>query len=151
MFYLIKKLFLSFTLFSNLISQIIYCVIHRCLYSLFIYTFFVLLYQFWRDCIFKVTWCNQFKFSVFGNIKRVFRWFAFIQANIFLKLKRILTEINISWVKSWRARPTPSCVNLTQIVGRFDMWVTPKTNTPSFCLILKLSNAPDGLCSVYII
>ena len=105
MFYLIKKLFLSFTLFSNLISQIIYCVIHRCLYSLFIYTFFVLLYQFWRDCIFKVTWCNQFKFSVFGNIKRVFRWFAFIQANIFLKLKRILTKINISWVKSWRARP----------------------------------------------
>ena len=31
--------------------------------------------------------CNQFKFLVFGNIKRVFR-FAFIQANIFfLKIK----------------------------------------------------------------
>ena len=107
---------------------------------------------FWRDCIFKVTWCNQFKFLVFGNIKWVFRWFAFLQANIFcLKLKRILTKINISWVKSWRTRPTPSCVNLTQTVGRFDMWETPKTNKPSFRLILKLSNALDDLFSVYYI
>ena len=28
------------------------------------------------------------------------------------------------------------------------MWVTPKTNRPSFCLILKLSHALDGLFSV---
>ena len=35
-----------------------------------------------------------------------------------------------------------------QTVGRFDMWVTPKTNRPSFCLILKLSHALDGLFSV---
>ena len=30
---------------------------------------------------------------------------------------------------------------------RFDVWVTPKTNRPSFCL-LKLSHALDGLFSV---
>ena len=35
-----------------------------------------------------------------------------------------------------------------QTVGRFDMWVTPKTNWPSFCLILKLSHAQNGLFSV---
>ena len=33
-------------------------------------------------------------------------------------------------------------------MGRVDMWVTPKTNRPSFCLILKLSHAPDGVLSV---
>ena len=33
-------------------------------------------------------------------------------------------------------------------MGRFNMWVTPKTNRPSFCLILKLSQALDGLFSV---
>ena len=50
---------------------------------------------------FKVTWCKQFKFLVFGNIKWVFRMFAFIQANIFfLKLKSILKKINISCIKS---------------------------------------------------
>ena len=43
---------------------------------------------------------NQFKFLVFGNIKRGFR-FVFIQGNIFfLKLNRILTKIDISCVKS---------------------------------------------------
>ena len=31
---------------------------------------------------------------------------------------------------------------------RFDMSVTPKRNRPSFCLILKLSHALDGLFSV---
>ena len=43
----------------------------------------------WRDYIFEVTLYNQFKFSVFGNIKRNFRSkrFGFIEANIFLKLK----------------------------------------------------------------
>ena len=34
---------------------------------------------------------------------------------------------------------------MTQTVGRFNMQVTPKTNRPSFCLILKLSHALDGL------
>ena len=29
--------------------------------------------------------------------------------------------------------------NLTQTVGRFNMWMTPKTNRLSFCLIWKLS------------
>ena len=33
----------------------------------------------------EVTWCNQFKFLVFDNIKRVFS-FAFIQVNIYLFL-----------------------------------------------------------------
>ena len=37
----------------------------------------------------------------FGNIKRIFRRFAFVQANIFfLKLKGILTKIDILFVKS---------------------------------------------------
>ena len=50
---------------------------------------------------FYVTLCKQFKFLVFDNIKKVFRRFAFIQANIlFLKLKRILTKVDISCVKS---------------------------------------------------
>ena len=44
--------------------------------------------------------------------------------------------------------PPTSHINLMQTVGRFDMWVTPKTNRPSFCLILKLSHALDGLFSV---
>ena len=44
----------------------------------------------------------------------------------------------------------PTCINFkhTVCVGRFDMWVTPKTNRPSFCLILKLSHALDDLFSV---
>ena len=50
-------------------------------------------------------WCDiiEFKFLVFGNIKRVFRRFFFysIQAtNIFLlKLERILIKVDISCVK----------------------------------------------------
>ena len=39
-------------------------------------------------------------------------------------------------------------INLTQTVGRFDMWVTLKSNKPSFSLTLKLSHALDGLFSV---
>ena len=44
----------------------------------------------------------------------------------------------------------PTGINLTQAVGRFDMYiyVSPKTNRRSFCLILKLSHALDGLLSV---
>ena len=34
-------------------------------------------------------------------------------------------------------------INLMQTLGKFDMWVTPKTNRSSFCLILKLSHALD--------
>ena len=43
-----------------------------------------------------------------------------------------------------------TCFNLTHTVGRFNapMWVTPKTNRASFCLILKLSHALDGLFNV---
>ena len=44
--------------------------------------------------------------------------------------------------------PTHSCINLTQTVGRFDMWVTPKTSRPSFCLIIKLSLMHWMVCSV---
>ena len=52
---------------------------------------------------------------------------------------------------------TPECQtrpltrsNLIQTVGRFDMhmWVTAKTNRPSFYLILKLCHALDGVFSV---
>ena len=42
----------------------------------------------------------------------------------------------------------PTCINLIPTVGRFDMWVTPKINGQNFCLILKLSNALDGLFTV---
>ena len=35
-----------------------------------------------------------------------------------------------------------------QTVGRFNMWVTPKTNRSSFCLILKLFHALNGLFSM---
>ena len=42
----------------------------------------------------------------------------------------------------------PTRINLTQTFGRFDTWVTPKTNRDSFCLTLKLSHALDGLFSV---
>ena len=102
--------------------------------------------------IFKVTWCNQFKFLVLGSINRVFS-FVFIQANIFfLKFNRILTKIDISCVKlNTRVLDPPTHSHrLTQIVGRFDidMWVTSKTNRPSFRLILKLSHALDCLFSV---
>ena len=39
--------------------------------------------------------------------------------------------------------------DLMQILGRFNLWVTPKTNWPSFCLLLKLSHALlDGLFNV---
>ena len=48
----------------------------------------------------------------------------------------------------WYTHP-PTCDNLAQTVGRFNMWVTPKTNKSSFCLIiLKLSHVLDGLFSV---
>ena len=45
----------------------------------------------------------------------------------------------------------PTSNNLSQTVlavGRLNMWVTPKTNRPSFGLILKLSHALDSLFSV---
>ena len=46
---------------------------------------------------FKVTWCNQFKFLVFIDIKWVFRSFVFIQAIVFLnKEVSYLTEVNIA-------------------------------------------------------
>ena len=58
-------------------------------------------------------------------------------------------EISIFLVSNLSVRVLdPPTHNLTQTVGRFDMWVTPKTNRPSFCLILKLSHALDGLFSV---
>ena len=52
---------------------------------------------------------------------------------------------------SQSARPIqPTCVNSTQTVARFNMRVTPKTNTSSFCLIiLKLSLMHWIVCSVY--
>ena len=43
---------------------------------------------------------------------------------------------------------TPTLIDLTQTMGRFNMWVTLKTNRPSFCLILKPSHALDGLFHV---
>ena len=101
-------------------------------------------------------WCYSFKFlegiklhwlfhAGFGEVRFLFdanswffailKWFRdgfplFKLIFFFLKLKRILTKIDISGVNC-------ICINLTPIVGRFDMWVTTKTNRPSFCLILN--------------
>ena len=41
----------------------------------------------------------------------------------------------------------PTHINFMQTVGRFDIWVTAKTNRPNFWLILNLSRALDGLFS----
>ena len=63
----------------------------------------------WRDQIFQMTLCNQFKFFVFGNIKKVFRKFAFIQANIFiLKIKKDFNKNRyfMSQILTSNARPT---------------------------------------------
>ena len=113
-------------------------------------------------------WCYSFKFlegirlhwlfhAGFGEVRFLFdanswffsilKWFRdgfplFKLIFSFLKLKRILKKIDISGVNC-------ICINLTQIVGRFDIWVTTKTNRPSFCLILTLSHVLDGLFSVY--
>ena len=56
-----------------------------------------------------MTLCNQFKFFVFGNIKKVFRKFAFIQANIFiLKIKKDFNKNRyfMSQILTSNARPT---------------------------------------------
>ena len=42
----------------------------------------------------------------------------------------------------------PPTYPLASIWHKLDMWVTPKTNRPIFCPILKLSRALDGLFSV---
>ena len=55
----------------------------------------------------------------------------------------IFCAVNVRQSECWTHPPT--CANLVQTVGRFNMWVTPKTNRPSFCLTLKLSQALDGL------
>ena len=95
-------------------------------------------------------WCNQFKFLVFGI-------FFFLPHNFFLKLKRILTKVDISCTK-WQ-RQTVSVLDPSTHLCRFDTncgkiqyvsLVTLKTNRSSFCLILKLSHALDGLFSVYL-
>ena len=107
-----------------------------------------------------MTWRNQFKFLVFGNIKRVFRRFAFTVSKLLTFIFKIKKDFNKNWYfmcqmvtsDSQNARPIPpTCVNLTQTLGRFNMWVTSKTNRPIFCLLaimLKLSHALDSLFSV---
>ena len=47
---------------------------------------------------------------------------------------RVLDQLPSIWRKLWE--------------DLICMWVTPKTNRPSFCLILKISHALDGLFSV---
>ena len=83
---------------------------------------------------------NSWFFSILKWFRDGFPLFKLIFS--FLKLKRILKKIDISGVNC-------ICINLAQIVGRFDIWVTTKTNRPSFCLILTLSHVLDGLFSVY--
>ena len=94
-------------------------------------------------------WWNQFKFLIFGNIKRVFRRSAF-KAIFFLKIKKDFNE-NWYFMSQIFIRvldPPPTCINVTQTLGIFDMWVTLKINRPSFCVILKFSHWLDGLFSV---
>ena len=69
----------------------------------------------WRDLIFKVTLCNQFKFLVFDNIKKVFRRFTFTQANNFLLKK----DFNKNWyfmsqILKSNARPTHPFASIWQ-------------------------------------
>ena len=100
------------------------------------------------DCfILMVTWCNQFKFLVFGNIKKVSRRLAFIQANTFFLLKiksDFITKIDISFV-----RPTSQLASISHKLWEYSACEWPLTNSHSFCLIiLKLSYVLDGLLSV---
>ena len=98
----------------------------------------------WRDVINSNSWLLAI-IKEFSEGLPLFKVIFFV-----LKLKRVLTKIDISWVKSWSEGYThpPTCINLMQTVGRLDMWVTPKTDRPSFCALLKLSHALDGLFSV---
>ena len=79
---------------------------------------------------------------------KVFRRFAFIVTTIFfLKMKKDF-KFNKNWyfmsqILTSNARLIHPLASIWhKLVGRFNMWVTPKTNRPSFCLILKLSHAP---------
>ena len=54
-------------------------------------------------------------------------------SNLNVRLRVLITHVNLMQ---------------TAVVGRFNMWVTPKTNRYRFCLILKLSHALDGLFNV---
>ena len=101
-------------------------------------------------------WYDQFKFLVFEIIKRVFLYR--IKANIFLlKLKRILTKIDISYMcqmvtsDSQSARPIHPLVSIWCKLWEDLIWVTPKKNRFLPNVILKLSHALDGLFSVLII
>ena len=65
----------------------------------------------WRDV------CNQSKFLVFGNIKRVFRRFAFIQANIFfLKIKKDFNKNQYFMSPLLEHRPT--CIKYDTNCGK---------------------------------
>ena len=73
-------------------------------------------------------WCNQFKFLVFGNIKRVFRRFALFKLIFFFyKIKKDFNKnqyfmCQILTSECWTTHSPASIWT----EGRFDMWVTPK-------------------------
>ena len=102
--------------------------------------------------VFKVTWCNQYKFLVFGNIKRVFR-FVFKLIFFFLKLNWILTKIDISCVKFWlqSARPTHPLKSISRNLWKDSTCEWPLKQTrlrSSFCLILKICTGWSVQCVI---
>ena len=74
----------------------------------------------------------QFKFFIFGNVKKVFRRFAFIQANIFF-LNKMKKDFNknpyfmCQILTSECYTHPPTRVNLTHTLGRLDMCLRLKT------------------------
>ena len=88
-------------------------------------------------------WCNQFKFLVFDIIARVFIYR--IKTNIFfLKLKKILTKIDISCIcqmvtsDSQSARPIHPLESIWHKLWKDSICELPlkQTSRPSFSLIL---------------
>ena len=72
---------------------------------------------FGENRFFKVTWCNQFKLLLFGKNFFFDGLPLFKLTFFFLKLKIILTKIDISCVKSWREKARPT-THLHQLEGK---------------------------------
>ena len=88
-------------------------------------------------------WCD-----VINSNSWFFRRFAFtvFKLTFFSGIKKDFDKNRYFMCQMVTSGSLPhTCVNLMQTVGRFNMWVTSKTNRPNFYLILKLSHALDGL------
>ena len=100
----------------------------------------------WRDAINLNSWflavlkgfpegLPLFKLRFFLKTKKDFNKDQYFMCQILTSESRSILPFASIWCKLWE--------NSIQ-----NMWVTPKTNRPSFCLILKFSHALDGLFSV---